>query len=359
MKIEIGESLGYSFLRHVKQCWLVQTNWKVSEHWTKLKSDDELHSMFQSMKEKFDPDGSVFKQTKDASQLLKQGEIDVVGVQQDGSIHALDVAFHEKGLNYGGGADKRVLKKLLRALMILEAYQPAGTELHLYFCSPKVWPRVQEPLELVFNELRLEYPNIGWHLLTNDIFADEVVGPTLEKAGSVADTSELFVRAAKLQELAGMVQGPAVASVSNRGTSAKDLRQKADGLAPSGRGRFGRERKDNVQICVQALAQHGYTRTGPSDHQGADFMAYHRGGSSAIKVRVTTRVDIRRHVLDQDIHMSFPVHSRWYLVPHDELVRIAGETTPWLSSNSWVKQGGYSSGKPSKAMLVRLEQFAL
>ena len=195
--------------------------------------------------------------------------------------------------------------------------------------------------------------------MTNDIFADEVVGPTLEKAGSVADTSELFVRAAKLQELASMVQGPAVESVSNRGTSAKDLRQKADGLAPSGRSRSGRERSDNVQNCVKVLAQHGYTRTGPSDHPDADFLANHRDGPSAIKVRVATRVDIRSRIRDQDIHMSFPVHSSWYLVPHDELVRIAGETTPWLWSNSWVDRGWYGSANPFKAMLERLEEFAL
>ena len=30
MKIEMGESLLYSWLRHVKECQIVQTNWKVS-----------------------------------------------------------------------------------------------------------------------------------------------------------------------------------------------------------------------------------------------------------------------------------------------------------------------------------------
>lgn len=30
MKIEMGESLFYSWLRHVKECQIVQTNWKVS-----------------------------------------------------------------------------------------------------------------------------------------------------------------------------------------------------------------------------------------------------------------------------------------------------------------------------------------
>ena len=204
MKVEIGESLCYSFLRHVKQCWLVQSNWKVSEHWVRQKSDSELQSLYESMQEKFDPDGSVFKQTKDVEQFLRQGEIDVVGVGQDGSVHALEVAFHEAGLNYGGGPEKRVLKKLLRAVTILKAYQPAAVVTHMYFVSPKVWPRVQGPLGEAFSKLRWEYPEIQWHLLTNEDFASQVVQPTLERAGSVADKSELFVRAAKLLELSGV-----------------------------------------------------------------------------------------------------------------------------------------------------------
>ena len=209
MKIEIGESLCYSYLRHVKRCWLVQSNWKVSEHWDKQRSDEELEDLFNSMRDLFDPDGGVLKQTKDAGQFLRQGEIDVVGLGQDGSIHALDVAFHEAGLNYGGGADKRVLKKLLRAVMILKAYHSSETKLHVYFVSPKVHRAVQQPLEDIFTKLEGEYPEIGWHLLTNDIFAVQVVRPTLEKAAAVADTSELFVRSAKLLELAGIGAGGA------------------------------------------------------------------------------------------------------------------------------------------------------
>ena len=203
MKIEIGESLGYSFLRHVKQCWLVQTNWTVSEHWAKHQTDEALEAMFSAMRENFDPDGSVFRGTKDCSQLLRQGEIDVVGVGQDGSVHAMEVAFHEAGLNYGGGADNRVLKKLLRTTLILNAYHPEETERHIYFVSPKVHPAVQHPMEEIFSRLQAEYSSINWHLLTNDEFTNQLLVPTLEKAGAVADTSELFVRSAKLLELAG------------------------------------------------------------------------------------------------------------------------------------------------------------
>ena len=203
MKIEIGESLGYSFLRHVKQCWLVQANWKASEHWAKRQAEEDLERLFSDMRENFDPDGSVFKGTTTVGQFLRQGEIDVVGVGQDGSIHAVEVAFHEAGLNYTGGAANRVLKKLLRTMFVLDAYHPAEAEKHIYFLSPKVHRAVREPLEEIFGALQGEYPEVDWHLLTNQEFTGQVLVPTLEKAGSVADTSELFVRSAKLLELAG------------------------------------------------------------------------------------------------------------------------------------------------------------
>ena len=205
MKIEIGESLCYSFLRHIKQCWLVQANWKASENWPK-RNDIEMECIFTHMKERFDPDGSVFKGTRSCSQFLKQGEIDVVGVELDGSVHAVEVAYHEAGLNYTGGVANRVLKKLLRTVLILDAYHPDDTKRHIYFVSPKVHRGAQEPLEDTFNQLGISYPNINWHLITNDEFGSQILSPTLEKAAAVADTSELFVRSAKLLELTGTLE---------------------------------------------------------------------------------------------------------------------------------------------------------
>ena len=206
MKIEIGESLGYSYLRHVKGCWLVQTNWKPSEHWTKCQTDKALEQEFQKMRQQFDPDGRVFKGTKDSNQFLKQAEIDVVGVGQDGGVHAMEVAFHEAGLNYLGGANVRVLKKLLRTKLVLDAYHPPDTKRDIYFVSPKVYLGVQQPLADIITRLQEAYPAeaypaIEWHLVTNERFTSELLEPTLKKAKTVSDTTELFVRSAKLLEL--------------------------------------------------------------------------------------------------------------------------------------------------------------
>lgn len=40
MKIEMGESLFYSWLRHVKECQIVQTNWTNSSRWDILHKDE-------------------------------------------------------------------------------------------------------------------------------------------------------------------------------------------------------------------------------------------------------------------------------------------------------------------------------
>lgn len=203
MKIEIGESLACSWLRHTRSCWLVQANWKVAESWQRYPTDAALEELFRNMKYRFDHDGSVFKKTKDAEQFLKQGEIDVVGIDREGGVHAVEVAFHEAGLQYGTPTETnhRVLKKMLRTLLILRAFRPPGTRLHIYFLSPKVNPVVQQPLEETFALLKAEYPDVEWRLFANDDFNETVVRPTLEKVSGVADSSELFVRSAKLLEL--------------------------------------------------------------------------------------------------------------------------------------------------------------
>ncbi|MXY17387.1 MAG: hypothetical protein F4Y57_10445 [Acidobacteria bacterium] len=208
MKVEVGESLGYSYLRHVQQCWLVQTNWKASEHWVKQLVDDELEREFVSIRERLRESFGVDLGGKvECSQFLKQAEIDVVGVGLDGGIHAVEIAFHEGELQYTvpGGTARNVLKKMLRAMLILRTYHPENAGTHICFASPKVNPKTQKSLEDAFGWLRREYRAIDWQLLTNNDFSDEFLRPLWERARQVKDTSELFVRSLQLLELCGSV----------------------------------------------------------------------------------------------------------------------------------------------------------
>ena len=99
MKIEMGESLLMSWLRHVKECQLVQTNWKVSNKW-ELKNEDVLVALMQESSRVFESKFgyNLYKGNSGINQILTQAEIDVVGINFEGDqkhIYAIDVAFHE------------------------------------------------------------------------------------------------------------------------------------------------------------------------------------------------------------------------------------------------------------------------
>ncbi len=129
MKIEIGESLFYSWLRHVKGCQIVQTNWKVSPQW-QLSNIDSLQNMMRTIDNYFYDKYryTVFKGNTSLSQLLKQSECDTFGFKltdNEISAYAVDVAFHEAGLNYGDRKTTimKVIEKCARTAFCLNGLQ--------------------------------------------------------------------------------------------------------------------------------------------------------------------------------------------------------------------------------------------
>ena len=162
MKIDMLESLGYSFLRHVQGCWIVQTNWKASTKGLGEEASQPLEARFGEMREKFGDD--VFAGTTTVQQLLRQAEVDVVGVTADGGVHALEAAFHEGGLSYGGGAEATVRKKMLRTHLVLEAFARFARRRHIWFVSPKVGAQAQD---CATRHLRETAPGVSRHLLAS------------------------------------------------------------------------------------------------------------------------------------------------------------------------------------------------
>jgi hypothetical protein len=151
MKIEMGESLFYSWLRHVKECQVVQTNWKPSPSWP-LHNEEDLQRLMNASDKHFQNkyDYGVFKNNS-LSQLLMQAEVDAVGISMsDGGVevHAIDVAFHESGLNYGERRETvmRVIKKLVRTALCLIGYFGV-TQGEIIFASPKIHNAVYDDLE--------------------------------------------------------------------------------------------------------------------------------------------------------------------------------------------------------------------
>ena len=212
MEIEIGESLCLSYLKHVKKCVIYQTNWKLSSWWLQeLGKKSPAENLYDKLKESPSKEKTAATDfdvkdvlTSDFSQFLKQAEIDVLGVDKDGNVYAIDVAFHEGGLGYGKKVEARdcVMKKFVRSYMIMLGCFP-GKKCTVIFASPKVDAAKQDLIMPALEELQADArfkdkEMITLEYIANDKFKEEILDQTIEASRDDADTNELFLRSYKL-----------------------------------------------------------------------------------------------------------------------------------------------------------------
>ena len=202
MKIEIGESLIYSFLRHEKNCLITQTNWKPSGNW--IIADSAWDKVTQEHKKISEHSvfSKIFEDKKiTLKQMIKQTEIDVVGVGQNNHIYAIEIAFHEGGLLYTNKTEtaNRIIRKLLRCYLALKCYFPTHNHF-IAFCSPTTTPGYEEHIKELFEILIQDFQtkNVEFYYFSNQRFNSEITENTLNKTISESDGSELFARSIKL-----------------------------------------------------------------------------------------------------------------------------------------------------------------
>ena len=230
MKIEMGESLFYSWLRHVKECQIVQTNWKVSSQWD-MDHESEIKDLIEKVDEHFSENYNyhIFKKNSSMSQIIQQGECDVVGVAFNGeekSFYAVDVAFHEAGLNYGTREETvmKVISKCVRNAVCLYGYMNTK-EAEIIFASPKINPAIMGDLVPCISNLNNIFRLAGFcfsiRVIANEAFNELVLQPILLASAGIADTSELFIRSYQMYK---MFAGD---------TRVKTERKEGDGSTPS------------------------------------------------------------------------------------------------------------------------------
>ena len=210
MKIEMGESLFYSWLRHVKECQIVQTNWTTSSQW-QLNHEEQLAEIMSSTDKFFSYKYgySIYKKTSSLSQLLQQAECDAIGIEvQDGTnkIYAVDVAFHEAGLNYGSreATIKIIISKSLRTAMCIYGYLDSK-EAEIIFASPKINKSILSAVTPCLTDMQNIMDDLGFRfvfrIIANDDFNDKVLAPILKASNGIADTNELFLRSYQMMRM--------------------------------------------------------------------------------------------------------------------------------------------------------------
>lgn len=208
MKIEMGESLLYSWLKHAKECQIVQTNWKPSSSW-QLHNKETLVNIMDTVSNFFQEKYQINIFNKSSlDQLLKQAEIDVIGINYnpEPTIYGIDVAFHEKGLMYGNKIDTAsiIIKKYVRTLMCIIGYFNYWDG-EIIFASPNANANVIIELIPKINDLKLLLKNLNINFkikfFNNDDFYKSILSPIMLKSSDISDTSELFMRSYQLIKL--------------------------------------------------------------------------------------------------------------------------------------------------------------
>ncbi len=113
----------------------------------------------------------------------------------------------------------------------------------------------------------------------------------------------------------------------------------------------------NFQKFAAKLADYGFNCIKlDEDWLGADFLAYHKDGTKALRVQLKSRPIINRKYRCKDLYLCFPIGADWYLVPHDTLVGIAG-TRHTLQTADWRGKGLYSWPNPPRWLLDVLASY--
>lgn len=164
-----------SWLRHAKNCQIVQMNWKASGSW-KVYNEVEVKKIIDESRKVFGED--LFNKSRSTDQILKQGEIDILGVEinENGisSIYGVDVAFHMAGLNYGDTL-ARVMKKMIRTAALITGYFDYKLA-KIVFASPKIKHDDVESLKIDIEKLNFFSRTICQWILTSRLLPTRILG---------------------------------------------------------------------------------------------------------------------------------------------------------------------------------------
>jgi hypothetical protein len=116
----------------------------------------------------------------------------------------------------------------------------------------------------------------------------------------------------------------------------------------------------NFQKLAATLADYGFNCIKLADDwQGADFLAYPMNGETTLKIQLKSRITINQKYSDKEIWIAFPYDHHWYLIDHTCLIEKIGKHTTWLTSDAWIKGGGYHSANINSDLLKDLAENKL
>ena len=117
----------------------------------------------------------------------------------------------------------------------------------------------------------------------------------------------------------------------------------------------------NFQKVSSLLADYGFTTIKLADDwQGADFLAQHIDGKQTIKIQLKGRFTIDKKYLKKNLFVAFPADEKWYLYPHDDVIK---ELKKWgfkyLDTDSWKSKGSYNMASFNELLKNKMTKYII
>jgi hypothetical protein len=112
----------------------------------------------------------------------------------------------------------------------------------------------------------------------------------------------------------------------------------------------------NRNTVVSLALEQGFNAFLPVYDGGVDFILHHEANNATRKVQLKGRWTIDKKYVGRDIWMAFPIGNDWYLMPHDEMLKLAAADGVTQTS-SWTDGGAYSRPRPSAAVIAQCTPY--
>lgn len=212
MTRDIGESVIFSWLKHIEKCQLVQMNWKPSPNWSigKIEEIDEMMGEIKKINNNELQD--VFKKNN-SDMFLATAECDAIGFSINNKkqcVYSVDVAFHSAGTNYSGNNNgnqtvDKVLSKIIRQTFCVYYYFGNDIDGKIIFMSPIMRSAIYNKLQKKLNSVKdyFKNKNIAYEIqvIVNNDFENTVLLPLMDINWKINNGDEYFLRSLKLLDV--------------------------------------------------------------------------------------------------------------------------------------------------------------
>ncbi|MFF2447459.1 hypothetical protein ACFVSW_10150 [Neobacillus sp. NPDC058068] len=198
------ESLMVSWLKHIENCQITQTNWNAAINSWELQSVDNIIKLMEITGKFFLKNYNLnfYENASTPLLFLQQGNIDVLGLKINSNVsnmYGVSITVDKSAFDSGSalGPLEEIIKKMIRTALITIGYFNTSNA-KIIFAEPKIHKNLYEAIVNALKGLTNIFESMGYdftfELITNDNFKEFVFEPVEELTKATIDPSKLLMQ---------------------------------------------------------------------------------------------------------------------------------------------------------------------